>query len=54
MSLFHDAARDGDMRLLRKASKRDVKRVDGDGMTPMHWVAWLGKLEAADVLLNAG
>lgn len=54
MSLFHDAARDGDVALLKKAAKRDVKREDGDGMTALHWVAWHGSVEAADVLLEKG
>eukprot|EP00117_Sycon_ciliatum_P015388 scpid49250/ scgid15253/ Usher syndrome type-1G protein homolog; Jackson shaker protein; Scaffold protein containing ankyrin repeats and SAM domain len=54
MSLFHDAAQDGDLKLLRKASKRDVARLDQDGMSPMHWVGWSGNVDAAKILLQKG
>ena len=51
---FHFGARDGDVRVLSKASKKDVNKTDGSGMTPLHWASWHGSLDALKLLVHKG
>src|SRR6185437_9289214 len=51
-----DAAQRGDLNLVRSllAQKADVNGPEGDGMTALHWAAYLDNVPMAEVLLKAG
>jgi len=53
-TLFHKAAKEGDVAVLKKASKKDLYREDKDGWIPLHWAAWKGNLEAVRTMLMKG
>ena len=40
--LYHQAARDGFLELLKETTKRDTNCKDEDGMTPTLWAAFEG------------
>ena len=50
----HQAAKEGNTLLLKKASKKDLNREDEDGWTPVHWAAWNGSVEALKMVLSKG
>lgn len=52
--LYHKAARDGAVDLLKTATKRDANRRDEDGMTPVHYAASCGNVEALRLLIGKG
>lgn len=52
--LYHKAARDGVLELLKTATKRDANRRDEDGMTPLHYAASCGNVEALRLLVGKG
>ena len=51
---IHHAAKEGDITVLKKASKKDLHRGDKDGWIPLHWAAWNGNLEAIKTILTKG
>ena len=51
---IHHAAKEGDIAVLRKASKKELHREDSDGWIPLHWAAWKGNLEAIKTILTKG
>lgn len=53
-SLIHQAAKDGELPVLSKASKKDLNRGDLDGWTAVHWCAWAGHPEPLEVVLKRG
>ena len=52
--LYHKAARDGYLDLLREATRKDADRPDEDGMTPTLWAAFHGNLDALRMLVGRG
>lgn len=54
VDIYHRAARDGYVELLKTASKRDANRKDEDGMTPVHYAASCGNVEALRLLVGKG
>lgn len=52
--LFHRAARDGLFDLIRSATKKDCNKRDEDGMTPVHYAASCGNVEALRILVGKG
>ena len=51
---IHLAAKEGDIAVLKKASKKELHREDKDGWIPLHWAAWKGNLEAIKTILTKG
>ncbi|XP_046403216.1 Usher syndrome type-1G protein homolog [Ischnura elegans] len=51
---FHEAARDGVLKILLEASEKDCNAGDSDGMTPVHWAAFRGHLSALRLLIAMG
>ena len=51
---YHRAARDGLLDLLREATRRDCDFQDEDGMTPVQWAAFCGKLDALRLTISRG
>ena len=51
---IHHAAKEGDVAVLKKASKKDFYREDNDGWMPLHWAAWKGNVEAIKTILTKG
>ena len=52
--VYHKAARDGYLDLLREANRKDCNSVDEDGMTPVLWAAFYGNLDALRLLVGRG
>ena len=52
--VFHKAAKDGYLDLLREATRRDCNKQDEDGMTPTLWAAYYGNLEALRMIIGRG
>lgn len=46
--IYHQAARDGFLELLKETTKRDTNTKDEDGMTPTLWAAFEGNVEVYD------
>ena len=46
--IYHQAARDGFLELLKETTKRDTNAKDEDGMTPTLWAAFEGNVEVED------
>ncbi|XP_034987479.2 ankyrin repeat and SAM domain-containing protein 4B [Zootoca vivipara] len=51
---YHQAAADGNLDLLREATKKDLNTSDADGMTPTLLVAYHGNLEAMEIICRRG
>ena len=51
---LHLAARDGDLAVIIRASRRDLNKPDGSGLTPVHWAAWKSNSETVKLLLSKG
>lgn len=51
---FQKAARDGNLLILKEATKRDLNAADEDGMTAVHWAAYDGRLEALRIITGRG
>ena len=43
--IYHQAARDGFLELLKETTKKDTNWKDEDGMTPTLWAAFEGNVE---------
>ena len=52
--MFFRAARDGLIDVLKEASKKEVNAKDQDGMTPVLWAAFEGRLETLRLLVGKG
>ena len=52
--IYHKAARDGYLDLLKEASRRDADRPDEDGRSPTLWAAYHGNVEALRLLVSRG
>lgn len=48
------AARDGLCEVLKEATKKEINAKDDDGMTPVLWAAFEGKIEALRLLISRG
>lgn len=51
---FHQAAKEGNVQLLRRASKKELNKPDNTGWTPMHWAAWNGAAELLKAAIDKG
>ena len=51
---IHQAAKDGNAAVLKKASKKDLNRPGEDGWTAVHWAAWNGHPGSLHVILDKG
>ncbi|KAK2829505.1 hypothetical protein Q7C36_017495 [Tachysurus vachellii] len=54
MSRYHKAAIDGNLDLLKEATRKDLNTPDDDGMTPTLWAAYHGRLEALQLICSRG
>lgn len=56
MCYFFDdrAARDGLLEVLKEATKKEINTKDVDGMTPVLWAAFEGRLDALRLLIGRG
>ena len=52
--MFHHAARDAYLELLREATKKDSNCPGEDGMTPTHWAAYSGNPDCLRVVISRG
>ena len=50
----HQAAKDGNTAVLKKASKKELNRRGEDGWTAVHWAAWSGHPDALNTILDKG
>ncbi|XP_028395574.1 ankyrin repeat and SAM domain-containing protein 4B-like [Dendronephthya gigantea] len=53
-AIYHKAAKDGLLEVIRHVNKRDANKRDEDGMTPVHWAASCGNLECLRILCAKG
>ncbi|NWV59808.1 ANS4B protein, partial [Malurus elegans] len=53
-SRYHQAAADGNVELLKEATRKDLNTSDEDGMTPTLVAAYHGHLEALEVICRRG
>ncbi|NWW73634.1 ANS4B protein, partial [Climacteris rufus] len=53
-SRYHKAAADGNLELLKEATRKDLNASDEDGMTPTLLAAYHGYLEALEVICRRG
>ncbi|NXR01820.1 ANS4B protein, partial [Sagittarius serpentarius] len=53
-SRYHKAAADGNLDLLKEATRKDLNTADEDGMTPTLLAAYHGYLEALEVICRRG
>ncbi|XP_061455240.1 ankyrin repeat and SAM domain-containing protein 4B [Rhineura floridana] len=51
---YHQAAADGNLELLKEATRKDLNTSDADGMTPTLLVAYHGNLEAMEIICRRG
>ena len=51
---FHQAAKDGNVQLLQRASKKELNKQDNTGWTAMHWAAWNGNVELLKAVIGKG
>ena len=52
--IYHKAARDGYLDILKEATRRDADRPDEDGRSPVLWAAYEGNLDALRLLVSRG
>lgn len=52
--LINRAAKDGLFDVLKEANRREVNARDADGMTPVLWTSFEGRLEALRLLVGRG
>ena len=50
----HQAAKEGNLLLLKKASKKDLNVQDEEGWTALHRAAWNGSIVAIDTIVSKG
>lgn len=51
---IHQAAKDGNTAVLKKASKKELNRPGEDGWTAVHWAAWSGHPESLRIIMDKG
>ncbi|KAG5676726.1 hypothetical protein PVAND_006538 [Polypedilum vanderplanki] len=51
---YHKAAKDGLCEVLKEATKKELNNKDSDGMTPVLWAAFEGKLDALRLMIGRG
>lgn len=51
---YHKAARDGLCEVLKEATKKEINSKDNDGMTPVLWAAFEGKIDALRLMIGRG
>ncbi|XP_042294534.1 ankyrin repeat and SAM domain-containing protein 4B [Sceloporus undulatus] len=51
---YHQAAADGNLEVLKEATRKDLNTSDTDGMTPTLLVAYHGNLEALEIICRRG
>ena len=51
---FGRAARENDLPIVQKCTRKDTNKRNEDGMTPVHWAAAYGNLEALRILIGKG
>ncbi|CRK96405.1 CLUMA_CG009822, isoform A [Clunio marinus] len=51
---YHKAARDGLLEVLKEATKKEINTKDVDGMTPVLWAAFEGRLDTLRMLVGRG
>nr|XP_008122633.1 PREDICTED: ankyrin repeat and SAM domain-containing protein 4B [Anolis carolinensis] len=51
---YHHAAADGNLELLKEATRKDLNTSDTDGMTPTLLVAYHGNLDALEIICRRG
>lgn len=49
-----EAAREGNLKVLKSCPRKEVNRRDSDGMTPVQWAASYGNIEALRILMGKG
>ena len=54
VDIYHKAAQDGFLDILREATRRDCDRRDENGLTPTHWAAYHGNLDALRLIVSRG
>lgn len=52
--VYHRAARDGYLELLKEATRKELNAPDEDGMTPTLWAAYHGNLESLRLIVSRG
>lgn len=52
--VIHQAAKDGNSSILRKATKKELNKAGEDGWTAVHWAAWNGSTESLGIILDKG
>lgn len=50
----HQAAKEGNVLVLKKASKKDLNVPDEEGWTALHWASWNGNVAAIDTIVSKG
>lgn len=50
----HQAAKEGNVPVLKKASKKDLNVPDEEGWTALHWAAWNGSIPAIETIVSKG
>lgn len=51
---IQQAAKDGNIVILKKASKKELNRPGEDGWTAVHWAAWNGHPDCLHIILDKG
>ncbi|XP_029913070.1 ankyrin repeat and SAM domain-containing protein 4B-like [Myripristis murdjan] len=54
MSRYHKAAIDGNLDMLKEATRKDLNTRDEDGMTPTLWAAFHGHVDALQLICSRG
>ena len=50
----HQAAKEGNMAVLKRASKKDMNVPDEEGWTALHWASWNGSTTAMEIIVSKG
>ena len=50
----HQAAKEGNVSVLKKASKKDLNVPDEEGWTALHWASWNGSIAAIGTIVSKG
>lgn len=50
----HQAAKEGNVAVLKKASKKDLNIPDEEGWTALHWASWNGSTVAIETVISRG